>query len=189
MLPAPLLTLPLNHLLGQTPGAAERLKAYQRQGLCIQFPPLSLSLLITDAGYFAAADGPLNDSVSITFPADTPVLLLLQPEALKSRITVLGPAEFVATLGEVFSVLRWDAESDLARLTGDIAAVRLVRLIKDVLTNQLRSARNLSANLQEYLLEETALLIRQAELPSLCSAADELEHRLETLMARVQTLG
>ena len=63
--------------------------------------------------------------VSISLPAAAPLLALQGKDAVMRAARIEGSAEFAETLGFVIRNLRWDAEEDLSKVVGDIAAHRI----------------------------------------------------------------
>jgi len=117
----------VNHLLAGEEWARERLKPFAGQTARLELGALSLPLAITSSGYLVAGDRNATASVTLTLPADAPLLALTDDRpSLRAATQISGAAELAECLGFVFRNLRWDAESDLALLTGDIAARRLL---------------------------------------------------------------
>ena len=77
--------------------------------------------------------------------------------------------------------LRWDAEGDLAKLTGDIAAHRLIGAARRFFGWQRRSALNFAENMAEYLVEEKPSVLGRR-------AAEHFYHEIDAATARVTPL-
>lgn len=138
-----------NHLIKQADWAPRSLQPYA--GAMIQFNillgdnPTSSFVRITDAGYFEKA--PRNADPSQ--PEVPPRAILTTPlkvdllgtwsrdgfAGLMREVRIEGDAELAATLGRLAKELRWDAEEDLSRLVGDIAAHRMANGAKDFFAN------------------------------------------------------
>lgn len=142
-----------NHLLDAAPWARARLAPFagRRARLALGAWPLDFRI---------AADGSLESlgteapAVTITLPVSAPLGLPGGREALLREARIEGAADFAEALGSVLRRLEWDAEEDLARIVGDIAAHRLARLARGFLTQQAASARRLAENIDEYLRYE-----------------------------------
>jgi ubiquinone biosynthesis protein UbiJ len=99
---------------------------------------------------------------------------------------IAGAADFAEALGSVLRKLDWDAEEDLSRVVGDIAAHRIVKTAGGFAAAQAEAARRLADNFAEYLRYE-----RPAGKPSRgppspeklahSSGNDRLERRLAAL--------
>jgi ubiquinone biosynthesis protein UbiJ len=101
---------------------------------------------------------------------------------------ISGSAELAEALGFVLRNIRWDIESDLARLVGDIAAHRLVKGGKSLAAWQLGQARNLALNLAEFYTEEDPLIARRSEVSAFCGAVPEVQAELLRLERRIAAL-
>jgi ubiquinone biosynthesis protein UbiJ len=78
-------------------------------------------------GCIAAPAPDAELEVSISLPAAAPLLALQGKDAVMRAARIEGSAEFAEALGFVIRNLRWDAEEDLSKMVGDIAAHRIVK--------------------------------------------------------------
>lgn len=179
----------VNHLLGQSGWARTRLAPFA--GRCARFdmPPWRLAVFVTDDGYLRAATDPPEADVTVTLPADSPLRALHGIAGVMADAHVIGNAEFATELSFVLRNLRWDAEEDLSRLVGDIAAHRLAGAASAFVAWQKRSAENLGQNISEYLAEEAQVLTPARELAQLRGDLEDFERRLAALQARVDRLS
>ena len=178
--------LAFNHLLAAAPWARERLAAFAGRRAQISLPPVSFILEVTGEGYFAAGEG--EAEVVFSLPAATPLLALKGMEALVKEAHVSGPADFADTLGFVLKNLKWDAEEDLSKLVGDIAAHRLAGLGRRFLGWQRHVLASASENIGEYLREEQGLLPRAADLDAFAGELRQLNEDLARLDGRIGRL-
>lgn len=173
----------LNHLLQGAEWARARLAPYAGRHACFDMPPLRFGFVIDADGLcFAQADASVPD-VTIHLPADTPLRLLHGLDRVMADARVDGNAEFATELSFILRKLRWDAEEDLSRVFGDIAAHRMVRGAGRLAALQGETSRRLAENLVEYLVHEQGVLIGTAEFSSF---RDELM-RLNDALARLET--
>lgn len=149
----------LNHLIDQSGWAAARLQPYSGQQLRLALGGLALDLGIADDGRFCAADPAGEISVSISLPTEALLTLASDPAKAMAQARLEGSAELAEAVGFVFRHLRWDAEEDLARLVGDIAAYRLVRTGQSALNWAKEIKERSLENASEYLAEEARLLV------------------------------
>lgn len=187
-LPAPLLAA-INHLLGQASWAREKLAPFAGHSAQIKLPPFEAAFLIGGDGLILppAADAELE--VSIALPAATPLLALQGKDAVMRAARIEGSAEFAQALGFVIRNLRWDAEEDLSRLVGDIAAHRIVKGAGEFAAWQQQAAQNFAANLAEYFTEEQPLIARQADVVTFSAEIDRLRDDAARLEKRIDRLG
>ncbi len=177
-----------NHLLGQADWARRRLRGFAGRHARFEMPPWRLEFRIDDEGWFEPASSEAVD-VTVTLPAETPLLALQGIETAMSRAHVTGNAEFATALSFVLKNLRWDAEEDLSRLVGDIAAHRIVGTASRFAAWQKEAARNLAENVAEYLGNEAGILTHRRDFSGFRDELAEFTRRLERLEARVRSSG
>lgn len=177
----------LNHLLGQASWARRQLSSFVGRRARFEMPPWQLAFSVNAEGLFESVAEAEVD-VTVSLPADGPLLALQGVDRLMARAHVVGNAEFATALSFVLKNLRWDAEEDLSRLIGDIAAHRLVGGATALATWQKQASRNLVENLAEYLGEETRLLTPVDELAAFREDITDFGNRLARLQSRLQAL-
>lgn len=187
-LPAPLQAA-INHLLGQASWAREKLMPFAGHAAQIKLPPFEAAFLITPEGSIAAPEPGAETEVTISLPATTPLLALQGKEAVMRAARIDGSAEFAQALGFVIRNLRWDAEEDLSRLVGDVAAHRIVKGGHGFAAWQQQAAQNFAANLAEYFTEEQPLIAKQADIAAFSADIDRLRDDVARLEKRLQLIG
>ena len=178
----------LNHLLASEDWARQRLQPFAGQTAQVSSGSLVLALVITPDGKFSAGDKLATATVSIALPADAPMRALTDRDGLMAAAQISGPADFAEALGFVFRNLRWDAEDDLSRLVGDIAARRMVSSGKQIFQWQREQAKNLAANLGEYFSEEVQAIARREEIDAFCVEVAQQQDALSRIEARIAAL-
>jgi ubiquinone biosynthesis accessory factor UbiJ len=178
----------LNHLLGQASWARLQLVPFAGRRARFEMPPWQLALGISADGVFEAVREHDVD-VTVTLPANSPLLALQGIDQAMAAAHVTGNAEFATALSFVLKNLRWDIEEDLSRLVGDIAAHRIVGGMSAMTRWQRQATRNLAENVVEYLGEEAHLLTPVHELTEFRQTLDELSTRLSNLESRVRALA
>ena len=178
--------LAFNHLLKDASWARQRLIVFAGRRARISLPPLAFTLEVTDEGYFTSSEG--EAEVVFSLPAGTPVLALKGLEAVVKEAHVSGPADFADTLGFVLKNLKWDAEEDLSKLVGDLAAHRLAGLGRRFLGWQKHVFTSTTENIGEYLREEQTLFPRSGDFAAFRDGVSGLRGDLERLEGRVSRL-
>jgi ubiquinone biosynthesis protein UbiJ len=165
----------LNHLLEKESWARDRLAAHAGAVVELDAAPLpALRVAIGATGLAASAP----------------------PDARPALVVRLGPgrADWIGDepLGEtarfVARHLRWDVEEDLSRLTGDIAARRIVQAGRELAAWQRDAATRMAESVADYLAQEKRILVDRTELERLAREREALERRLEELERRARLL-
>jgi len=178
----------LNHLLRQSPGAAEALRRHAGRSVRFDLAVMQFDLRIADDGYFSEAAIDTPDAVIRPTASLVARLPFFGREALR-HADYSGDDALLHTLDQVFRTLEWDAEADLAPLVGDIAAHRLARAGHEALHTLQHSASALGRNASEYLVEEVELMARKVDVARFNRAVDTLADdvaRLEARLARLE---
>jgi ubiquinone biosynthesis protein UbiJ len=177
----------LNHLLRQSPGAAEAL--VRHAGCSVRF-----DLTLAQFDFRIADDGCFSEGV-----VETPDAVIRPTAALLTRLPFFGrealrdadysgdPA-LLATLDRVFKRLDWDVEADLAPLVGDVAAHRLHAFGRDALASLAHTLSALGRNASEYVVEEAELMARGVDVDRFNHDVDRLADDVARLDARLRRL-
>ena len=178
----------LNHLLTQASWARRQLTPFAGRRARFEMPPWQLAFGVGDDGFFQALAEPEVD-VTVTLPANGPMLALQGIDRLMATAHVTGNAEFATALSFVLKNLRWDAEEDLSKLVGDIAAHRIVGGVSAAAGWQKQAAQNFAENIAEYLGEEARLLTPAREFARFRDDLVDLASRLTSLDTRIKKLN
>jgi ubiquinone biosynthesis protein UbiJ len=183
----------VNHLLETEPWAREKLAPFAGKRVHVKAPPLpDLAFAVSAEGRLEPAPE-LDPDLTVTLsPADLPRLLAGDDAVIRS-IAFSGDAELAAALQYLAKHLRWEAEEDLSRVVGDVAAHRIAGSARDFLAWQKDAGQRLGENVAEYLTEEAALLAPPAALArfgrdvaDLVDALERLEKRLDRIDAKLR---
>lgn len=184
---APAFAAGINHLLAGANWARARLIPFAGRRAAFLAPPFAAVFRISAEGLFApdAGETPADVTIRLPAPAAAPALWLAGVEALMAEAHVEGNAEFATELSFVFRHLRWDAEEDLSRLVGDIAAHRLARGAQACREAAREGLSRLADNLSEYVRHENAAWVARAEFAAFRDDLAALLARLDRLERRV----
>ena len=196
--------LGINHVLRQQEWPLARLKKHAGCTVTVRMSPMpDLRLRIREEGTLESVAGEFvadaqkpgasdrDADLTITLrPSALPRLLQRDETALRD-IDITGAADLASLAQELVRELRWDAEEDLSRVVGDVAAHRLVKTGRDFIEWQQEAARRLAQNFAEYWTEEKPTLVHReaardfaAEVASTRDAVDALEARITALERR-----
>jgi len=181
----------LNILLESEPWARERLAPFAGEVLELRAPPLpALRFAVTPEGKLAAApDAAASPSLVVTVGPDAPAAALKGEEHLLRAVRIEGNARLASEVMFLLRHLRWDAEEEVAKVVGDVAARRVTRLARAFAAWHADAAQRIAEALVEYATEEKPLLAKRAELDGIGSAHARLRDALERLEKRVDRLG
>lgn len=178
----------INHLLAREAWARNAL--VRHAGKIARFDTGVLTVCLK-----AAADGMLqavatDAAANVTIRmrlADLPLIAQNRERAF-SYVQVEGDADFANTISSLSQSLQWEAEEDLSKLIGDIAAVRVVGGMKAAVETAKSTQRKLAENVAEYLLEENPMLVRPQSVADFSSDVVKLRDDVERLNKRIEKL-
>ncbi|MCP1574407.1 MULTISPECIES: ubiquinone biosynthesis accessory factor UbiJ [Herbaspirillum] len=178
----------INHLLAQEPWARSTLMAHAGKVACIDTGVMPLRLKVSGDGYLqeVPADAPANVTIRLKL-SDLPLIAANRERAV-SYVKLEGDADFANAISQLSQKLRWDAEDDLSRVVGDVAATRIVAGARELFDAARNTGRKLSENLAEYFLEEQPMLIRPRQLQDFSADVVRLRDDLERLSKRIEKL-
>ena len=184
----------LNHLLMQNNWALPRLAHFAGKTARFDIAPFSFSYTILADGSLRGADASTSaDVVCVIAPSLLP-RLALHDENAHAGIFSEGDAELLKEIFFLSRNLHWDAAEDLSRVTGDIAAERIVQTAGNIQQQLRGAAANLALAAAEYLTEERPLLAKPQQVSAFMQQVDtlrddmaRLEQRINRLLADKQT--
>jgi ubiquinone biosynthesis protein UbiJ len=179
---------PLNHLLRQAEWARHRLRAHAGQVVELKLPVTTVRLVVGDDGYVTQDQGEASPALALSVPVEAAIAALSGPETAMKHVRIAGNAEFGQAVGFVLRHLEWDAEADLARVVGDVAAPRLHRGVSAFFAWQRDALRRSSDNLRDYLVVERPSLIASTSLEHFAAELIALRDDLARLDKRVARL-
>uniref|UniRef100_UPI0033423D00 ubiquinone biosynthesis accessory factor UbiJ n=1 Tax=Castellaniella defragrans TaxID=75697 RepID=UPI0033423D00 len=184
-----------NALLRREDWARSRLAAHA--GKTLRFSaggPWRLQAAISSEGLLCAADAAIVPDVVISLPAqrwrELPGLWQRGGMAeLSAAARIEGDAGLAQLVSDLAGALRWDIEDDLARVVGDVAAVRLAGGLRALGAGAREAAGRARDNLAEYLGEESGLAVRRPDFEAWREDTEVLRRRLDALDRRIAALA
>ncbi|MES2534579.1 MAG: SCP2 sterol-binding domain-containing protein [Pseudomonadota bacterium] len=178
----------INHLLVQESWAQTRLAAHAGKVAVFDGGVAIVRLQVAPDGLVqsAAEDAPANVTIRIK-PADLPLIAQNRDRAF-SYVKIEGDADFANTISQLSQSLQWDAEDDLSKWVGDIAATRIVAGARATLHAAQSTSRKLAENAAEYFLEEKPMLIRPQAVADFAGDVARLRDDAERLAKRIDRL-
>ncbi|NHZ83445.1 sterol-binding protein [Massilia sp. CCM 8695] len=181
----------INHLLAQEAWARDALALHSGKVACIDASGIALRLLVSRDGMVEAGPaGSAEEGASVTIRvklADLPLIAQNRERAF-SYVKIEGDAEFANTISQLSKGLRWEAEHDLERLVGPIAATRLVGGARSVVDGVRALHGKVTENLAEFFLEEQPLLVRPSAVDDFGAEVSRLRDDVERTAKRLARL-
>ena len=156
----------LNQLLDQERWARERLARFAGRSVELR-PPLLPPLRLT-----VAEGGRIEEGG-------------VEPEVIVGLDGISGCGEFADEVRYLAKHFRWDAEEELSRLVGDVAAQRIGDTVRAFAHWQRDAARRVGEALADYATAETGTLVRRGELEDLARQLERLGAAIERLERRL----
>jgi ubiquinone biosynthesis protein UbiJ len=178
----------INHLLAQEPWARAKLAVHQGKTARFDLSIVQVNLTVTADGMASAAVADEQPNVTIRIKPEQLPLMLQNRERAFSYVTVEGDADFANTISQVSQSLQWEAEEDLSKLVGDIAATKIVAGAKAALQTAKTTHQALAENVAEYLLEEKPMLVRPQAVMDFGGDVAKMRDDVERLVKRIEKL-
>jgi ubiquinone biosynthesis protein UbiJ len=178
----------LNRLLDAQPWARERLAPFAGMTLELRALPLpALRFVVLPSGRIESGGG--EPALTVTVGPQALPALLRGEEHLIRSVEVAGDPRLASEVMGLMRHLRWDAEEDLSRLVGDVAAHRLAAIARGFFAWQADAGRRLAESFADYAVEEKRLLVSTRELAHFSQQVARLRDAVERLEKRVGRLG
>lgn len=177
-----------NHLIEAEPWAQRKLAAHAGKVACVDAGFLAIRLKVAVDGMLETAPQQALANVTIRVkPVDLPLMAQHRERAF-SYVRAEGDADFANAISQLVQELHWEAEEDLARVFGDIAASRIAAGVNVVRGAAVATHRKLTENLAEYFVDENPMLMRPLAVREFGDAVATLRNDLERLGKRVERL-
>ena len=178
----------LNRLLEAEDWARQRLAPFAGRTVelrAVPFPALRFRIL--ERGTVEA--GGAEPDLTMTFKPEMLVALARGEEHALRAAEVHGDAQLAAEILLLARHLRWDAEEELSRVIGDVAAHRVAQAGRALAAWHLDAAQRLATAIADYASEEKHILARRGELEALGESVARLRDSLARLDKRIERLG
>ncbi|MYM82840.1 sterol-binding protein [Duganella sp. FT50W] len=178
----------INHLLAQETWARQALQRHAGKIAVIDAGAVALRLRVTADGYVEPAPAEEAARVTIRVKLSDLPLIAQNRERAFSYVQIEGDAEFANAISSLSQSLRWEAEHDLEKVIGPIAAVRAVAGAKAALEAVRGGQQKLAENVAEFLLDEKQLLVRPHTVDAWSADVTRLRDDVERAAKRLAKL-
>ncbi|MES2024652.1 MAG: SCP2 sterol-binding domain-containing protein [Pseudomonadota bacterium] len=186
--PANIFPTAINHLLAQEAWARAKLMPHAGKIAVLDGGVLAMRLKVTSDGMLEAATADEAPTVTIRMQLSDLPLIVQNRERAFSYVKVEGDADFANTISQLSQSLRWEAEDDLSKVVGDIAATRIVAGAHSALNTAKSLHQSVSENVAEYFLEENPMLIRPQAVSDFTGEVTKLRDDVARLAKRIEKL-
>lgn len=176
----------LNRLLQHQPWALEHLRPHNGKSVALKIGKTQLYLYILDSGYVQnhAKQVDATPNVTLILPSENlnqlpNVLRTKDPSKISNLMQIQGDAGLAQVVSDLARDLRWDIEHSLSSRIGDIPALGIIKAFKlgtSVINN---ISVNLTANITEYLNEESQILANKQDLSQFQQQLKQLTHKID----------
>jgi len=178
----------INHLLAQEPWARAELQRHAGKIAAIDTGAVVLRLRVTADGMLEAAPPEEPARVTIRVKLSDLPLIAQNRERAFSYVQIEGDAEFANAISNLSKSLRWEAEHDLEKVVGPIAAVRMVSGARAAFETIKTGHQKLAENVAEFLLDEKPVLIRPQVVEAFSADVVRLRDDVERAAKRLTRL-
>lgn len=178
----------VNHLLAQEVWAKSKLQLHTGKIACIDLQVMNLRLKIAADGMLEQTDADTMAHVTIRLKLSDLPLIAQNRERAFSYVKVEGDADFANTISHLSQHLRWEAEEDLSKLFGDVAAVHMVSTAKSLIQTAQQAHQTMQENLAEFFLEENPMLVRPVAVKAFGVEVNKCRDDVERLIKRIEKL-
>ncbi|OFA00342.1 SCP2 domain-containing protein [Duganella sp. HH101] len=178
----------INHLLAQEPWARAELQRHAGKIAAIDTGAVVLRLRVTADGMLEAAPAEEPARVTIRVKLSDLPLIARNRERAFSYVQIEGDAEFANAISNLSKSLRWEAEHDLEKVVGPIAAVRMVSGVRAAFETIKTGHQKLAENVAEFLLDEKPVLIRPQAVEAFSADVVRLRDDVERAAKRLTRL-
>ena len=182
-------TRALNHVLRSAPLAMERLRKHAGRTAAFHVGPLTLAFTVQTTGEVATALPDAGRDLDVRISPFLLPRLAAHDEAAFREIEMLGDMELAQEVSFLAKNLTWDAEEDLSRVVGDVAAHRMATAARALRDWGADAGLRIAQGAAEYWTEESALIASRVKVDTFVNGVAELRDAVERLEKRIDKLG
>lgn len=180
---------PLNHLLRANAWARDALKPHAGKVARFSCPPFDTLLTVLDSGEVAPAASGTAADTTLTLTPGLMLRIATRDDTAWRDIVIDGDTAFAGAMNHLWRHLRWDAEADLSRVFGDIAAHRMAESGRTLQRWAQMSGDNLTRSAAEYWTEEQPLIAARIDVARFNADVDQLRDDVARLEKRIARLN
>ena len=179
----------INHVLRSAPLAQDRLRRHAGRTIAFQVGPARLAFTVQTTGEVEAAVAGAASDLDVRISPFLLPRLAAREEAAFRDIEMQGDMELAQEVSFLFRHLTWDVEEDLSRVTGDIAAHRIVGAARAGARWTREAALRSAQSVAEYWTEEAPLIASRVKVEGFLRDVAELREAVDRLDKRIARLA
>lgn len=174
----------LNRMLAREAWAREKLAPFAGRSARFDAVPFAVQVAVAEGGTVAAsAETVPSVTIGVSFAALP--LALLDPQAAMKDVRLQGDAEFAQALSFVLQNLRPEPEEELSRFVGDVAATRIVGLMRTSASHWRQLAERMLENTAHYIVTENPMVVARDEIAAFVQDISRLRDDVARLEKRI----
>ena len=177
-----------NHVLRATPVALERLRRHAGRTVSFALGPAEVAFTLQTTGELEPAIAGARRDLEVRVSPFLLPRLAAGEEAAFREIDMQGDMELAQEISFLLRNLRWDAEEDLARVVGDIAAHRIAGAARALARGARDAGMRTAQAAAEYWTEESPVIASRVKVEGFVDAVTRLREDLERLDKRIGRL-
>ena len=177
-----------NHVLRATPVALERLRRHAGRTVSFALGPAEVVFTLQTTGELEPAVADARRDLEVRVSPFLLPRLAAGEEAAFREIDMRGDMELAQEISFLMRNLRWDAEEDLSRVVGDIAAHRIAGAARAFARGTREAGLRTAQAAAEYWTEESPLIASRVKVEGFVDGVARLREDLERLEKRVDRL-
>lgn len=182
-------TRALNHILRATPLAMERLRRHAGRTVAFHVGPVTIAWTVQTTGEVTPALPQASRDLEVRVSPFLLPRLAAREEAALREIEMQGDVELAQEVSFLARNLRWDAEEDLSRVVGDIAAHRVAGAARGAAHWGREAVVRTAQGAAEYWTEESPRIASRVKVADFVREVAELRDAAERLEKRIERLG
>jgi ubiquinone biosynthesis protein UbiJ len=178
----------VNHVLKSAPLAMERLRKHAGRTAAFHVGPFTVALTIQTTGQVTAAVPGASRDLEVRISPFLLPRLAAREEAAFREIEMEGDMELAQEVSYLARNLTWDAEEDLSKVVGDVAAHRFFSGVRSMAKWGREAALRTAQSASEYWTEEAPLIASRVKVEDFVHGVEKLRDDLERLEKRIEKL-
>ena len=183
----PPLVAAVNHVLKSASWARAQLKPFAGKTVRFQVAPFAFSLEIRESGEVGES-AKIDADATFTLTPGIALRIAAGDQNAWREVAAQGDTALAREILVIAQNLRWDAEEDLSRVFGDIAAHRMVQTANELKRWQRDTAGSFARSAAAYWTEEQPLIATRQDVESFVRDVDALRDDVARIEKRIDRL-